>query len=63
MIKGICHVVGAGDFSPELLKLGEGEVNREICGEYPVFLLDDVFSELDENRRRFIMDNRQNSYV
>ena len=37
------------------LKLAEGEVNREICGEYPVFLFDDVLSELDEKRREYIM--------
>ena len=37
------------------LKLGEGEVNRDICGEYPVFLFDDVLSELDEKRRDFVL--------
>ena len=38
------------------LKLGEGEVNRDICGEYPVFLFDDVLSELDEGRKKFVLD-------
>ncbi len=38
------------------MKLAEGEASRRMSGEYPVFLLDDVFSELDESRRRFIMD-------
>ena len=38
------------------LKLAEGEVNREICGEYPVFLFDDVLSELDEKRKKYILD-------
>lgn len=38
------------------LKLSEGEVNKEICGEYPVFLFDDVLSELDEKRRKFVLD-------
>ena len=38
------------------LKLSEGEVNREICGEYPVFLFDDVLSELDERRKKYILD-------
>lgn len=38
------------------MKLAEGEFSKRVSGEYPVFLLDDVFSELDENRRRFIMD-------
>ena len=30
---------------------------KTIGGEYPVILLDDVFSELDENRRRYILDS------
>ena len=34
MIKGICHVVGAGDFSPELLKLGEGDIVIACDGGY-----------------------------
>ena len=38
------------------LKLGEGEVIKEICGEYPVFLFDDVLSELDEKRKRFVIE-------
>ncbi len=38
------------------MKLAEGEVNRDICGEYPVFLFDDVLSELDERRKKFILD-------
>ena len=37
------------------LKLAEGEVNREICGEYPVFLFDDVLSELDEKRKNYVL--------
>ena len=37
------------------LKLGEGEAARRIGGEYPVFLFDDVLSELDEGRRTFIL--------
>ena len=37
------------------LKIAEGEVNREICGEYPVFLFDDVLSELDERRRKYLL--------
>ena len=37
------------------LKLAEGEVVREICGEYPVFLFDDVLSELDEDRRSYVL--------
>lgn len=37
------------------LKLGEGEVSREIFGEYPVFLFDDVLSELDDKRKNYIL--------
>ena len=37
------------------LKLSEGEVIKEISGEYPVFLFDDVLSELDEKRRKYIL--------
>ncbi len=37
------------------LKLSEGEISKEVSGEYPVFLLDDVLSELDENRRDFVV--------
>ncbi len=39
------------------MKLGEAEIARQIGGEYPVILLDDVFSELDEERRRYILDS------
>lgn len=34
------------------IKLSEGEIVKEKCGEYPVFLLDDLFSELDDKRRQ-----------
>ena len=40
------------------MKLGEGEVCREITGEYPVFLFDDVLSELDEVRREYVLRGR-----
>lgn len=40
------------------LKLAEGEVNKEICGEYPVFLFDDVLSELDNKRRKYILEGK-----
>lgn len=39
------------------MKLSEGEISKDFTGEYPVFLLDDVLSELDENRRKYIMSN------
>ena len=37
------------------LKLLEGEISREECGEYPVFLLDDVLSELDRDRKNYVL--------
>ena len=37
------------------LKLAEGELCREDCGEYPVLLLDDVLSELDGIRREYLL--------
>ncbi len=37
------------------LKLAEGELSKELCGEYPVFLLDDVLSELDDERKKKLL--------
>ncbi len=37
------------------LKLAEGELSKELCGEYPVFLLDDVLSELDDERKNKLL--------
>ena len=45
------------------LKIAEGEVNREICGEYPVFLFDDVLSELDEKRRKYLLGEIKNKQI
>ena len=39
------------------MKLAEGEMSKVISGEYPVFLLDDVLSELDGDRRKFILQS------
>ncbi len=40
------------------LKLSEGEIIREECGgDYPVFLFDDVLSELDRERRSYLLSN------
>ena len=39
------------------LKLAEGEVSRSLTGEYPVFLFDDVLSELDEYRRSYVLSD------
>ena len=45
------------------LKLAELAILREDTGEPPVFLLDDVMSELDENRRTSLLENIQKSQV
>lgn len=45
------------------MKLAEGEVIKEIYGEYPVFLFDDVLSELDEKRRSFVIEGMENRQV
>ncbi len=37
------------------LKLGEGEMSYRVTGEYPVFLFDDILSELDSFRRSIIL--------
>lgn len=38
------------------MKLAEREIHREIIGEYPVLLLDDVLSELDPKRQEFVLN-------
>ena len=45
------------------MKMAEGEISREYTGEYPVFLFDDVLSELDENRRTFILSKIEKRQV
>lgn len=37
------------------LKLGEGELARAHTGDYPVFLFDDIMSELDDKRKQYLM--------
>lgn len=37
------------------MKLAEGEYSKKLTGEYPVFLFDDVLSELDERRRSYVL--------
>ncbi len=39
------------------LKLAEGEICKSETGKYPVFLFDDVLSELDKNRQKFVIDS------
>lgn len=45
------------------LKIAEGEICRERFGEYPVFLLDDVLSELDSSRREYLMNGIRGKQV
>lgn len=37
------------------MKLAEGAISRSVGGEEPVYLLDDVFSELDGERREYLL--------
>ena len=37
------------------MKMAEGEISKEYSSEYPVFLFDDVLSELDDNRKAYIL--------
>jgi len=45
------------------LKLAEGEISRMMTGQEPVYLLDDVLSELDENRRTYITGGLEGKQV
>lgn len=45
------------------LKLAEGEVIRERTGEYPVYLFDDVLSELDERRRGYVLGGSKEKQI
>ncbi len=45
------------------LKLAEGEICREEYGDYPVFLFDDVLSELDGARRDYLINRMKDKQV
>ena len=45
------------------LKQAEGEVSRELNGEYPVFLYDDVLSELDPARQAKVLHESGNRQI
>ena len=46
------------------LKLAEGEIIREDSGgDYPIFLFDDVLSELDARRRSYLLSNLESKQV
>ncbi len=42
------------------LKLAGAEVIKQVSGEYPICLLDDVMSELDEGRQNYILNHIRN---
>ncbi len=45
------------------MKLAEGEVIRDMFGEYPVYLFDDVLSELDQKRRSYVIDGMKGKQI
>ena len=45
------------------LKLAEGELSKQETGEYPVFLFDDILSELDINRKKYLLSGLGNRQV
>lgn len=45
------------------LKLAECELLKKSLGENPIVLLDDVMSELDENRQKYILNNHLDKQV
>lgn len=45
------------------MKLAEREIYRNVIGEYPVLLLDDVLSELDKRRQEFVLNRIQGGQV
>ncbi len=45
------------------MKTAEGEISKDKSGEYPVFLFDDILSELDEKRKAFVLSGLENRQV
>lgn len=45
------------------LKLGEAEIIKELKGEHPIILLDDVMSELDHTRQNYILNKMRGKQV
>ena len=46
-----------------ILRLTQSEYIKEIKGEYPVLLLDDILSELDSERRKYLLNEIRNKQV
>ena len=57
-LNGVCARIFASQGQQRSLalamKLSEGEICRESCSEHPVYLFDDVLSELDTRRRDYL---------
>lgn len=45
------------------MKIAEGEISKKVSGEFPVFLFDDILSELDEKRKDFILSGLNEKQV
>ena len=45
------------------LKIAQSEIIKSQCGEYPIFLFDDIMSELDSVRRGFLANEIKDSQV
>lgn len=45
------------------MKLAEGEISKKLTTEYPVFLFDDVLSELDARRRGYLLSRVKDKQV
>ncbi len=45
------------------MKLAEGEIAEEKTGSAPIYLFDDILSELDEHRREYILSKLENKQV
>lgn len=45
------------------MKLAEGEILKLSTGHYPVFLLDDILSELDTDRRKYLLSELKERQV
>lgn len=45
------------------MKIAEGELSKEVSGTYPVFLFDDILSELDGNRREYLLSGIKDKQV
>ena len=45
------------------MKLSAREIHKEIIGEYPILLLDDVLSELDPKRQEYVLNRLGNGQV